>query len=88
MLFLLWFSGLIQNKTKYCNIKAFYKTHGVYSTTNGTIFSTDVWISGSQVIFQYKPEAFAFKVFDLLVMFPKYWKNPWTTLVICYDIVQ
>ena len=35
-------------------------------TTSGTIFSADVWISGGQVIFQYKPgcihlEAFASK---------------------------
>ena len=33
-------------------------THSVYRTTSGTIFSMDVWISGSQVIFQYKPGAY------------------------------
>ena len=27
-------------------------------TTSGTIFSADVWISGYQVIFQYKPGAY------------------------------
>ena len=62
-------TGLIQNEqnTKmYCIIKAFYKTHGVTSTTSGTIFSADVWISGGQVIFQYRHgciplEAFASK---------------------------
>ena len=27
----LFFAGLIQNKTKYCDIKTFHKTHGIYS---------------------------------------------------------
>ena len=49
---------LIQNKTKYCNIKAFYKPMVYTHTTSGNIFSANVWISGSEVIFQYKPAAF------------------------------
>ena len=51
-----WFNsqltGLIQNKTKYCNINLY--TH----TTSGTIFSANVLLSGSQVIFQYEPGAY------------------------------
>ena len=31
-------TGLIQNKTKYCNTKAFYKTHGVYSYNQWNYF--------------------------------------------------
>ena len=37
--------------------KYFTKSAEYTSTTSGTIFSVDVWISGSQVIFQYKPGA-------------------------------
>ena len=51
-------TGLIQNKTKYCHIKAFYKTR----TTSGTIFSADLLISGGHVIFQYKPGAYLLKL--------------------------
>ena len=55
-------TGLIQNETNTA-YKAFYKPHGVciheYTrTTNGTIFSADVWINGSQVIFQCKRGAY------------------------------
>ena len=50
-------TGLIQNKTKCCDIKAYKPT--VYTrTTSGTILSADVWINGGQVIFQYKPCAY------------------------------
>ena len=46
-----FFEDWFKIKTKYCNIIAFYKTHGVYLYTSGTIFSADVWINGGQVIF-------------------------------------
>ena len=42
-------TGLVQNKTKYCNIKAFYKTHGVYSYNQWNYFQRgcmDKWQSG------------------------------------------
>ena len=41
-------TGLIQNKTKYCNIKAFYKTHGIYSYNQWNYFQLgcmDKWRS-------------------------------------------
>ena len=59
---------MIQNKTKYGNIKAFYKTHVYTRTTSGTILSVDVWINGGQVIFQYKPGAYLSKVSLLKIM--------------------
>ena len=51
-------TALIQKQKKYCDIKAFYKTHSVYCTNSGNIFSVDVYINGGQVIFQYKPGAY------------------------------
>ena len=42
-------TGLIQNKTKYCNIKVFYKTQGVYSYNYWNYFQQaymDKWRSG------------------------------------------
>ena len=56
LLFLFTTDGTDSKWTKYCNIKAFYKTRGVFIlVTRGTIFSANVWINGGQVIFQYKP---------------------------------
>ena len=65
--FFLWFqlTGLIPNKTKYCKIKAFYKPHGVYIFIQPVeLFSARVYRYGGQVIFQYKPGAFASKKLD------------------------
>ena len=48
-------TGLIQNEQYTAISKHFTKSAEYTRTTSGTIFSADVKISGSQVIFQYKP---------------------------------
>ena len=50
-------------KIKYCNIKAFYKTHSVYSYNQWNYFQRGcISISGGQVNFQYKLVHISFRV--------------------------
>ena len=51
-------TGLIQNEQNTAVSKHFIKSAEYTRTTCGTIFSANVWISGGQVIFQYKPGAY------------------------------
>ena len=48
-------TGLIQYEQNTAISRHLNKPAEVTRTTSGTIFSADVWISGGQVIFHYKP---------------------------------
>ena len=51
-------TGLIQNEQNTGISNHFTKFVEHTRTASGTIFSADVWISGGQVIFHYKPGAY------------------------------